>query len=168
MAQLKKSLTNTLRWEGGWLDDPDDTGGKTWKGVTLVTYKSYCRKKGLPVPTAEDLKKLTESDIMDIARTLFWNKIRGDEIRNQSMADLLFDFVWMSGTGYIRNIQRTLGVTSDGIFGKISLTELNKKTSQDLFNRLVEQRRAYLANCSGAWKYLKGWIRRLESFRYIP
>lgn len=166
MANLKVSLSKTLGWEGGYANDPHDSGGPTWKGVTLNTYKSYCRRKGKPTPTIEDLRKLTESDIMDIARTLFWDKIKGDQIKNQSIADLIFDFVWMSGLGYVRYIQRTLKITADGIFGNQTLTTLNQKSSQSLFDALIEQRKIYLANCNGSQYYLKGWLRRLNSFQY--
>lgn len=167
MAELKKSLYKTLGWEGGFANDPKDSGGPTYRGVTLNTYKSYCRRKGLPVPSIEDLKKLKESDILDIARILYWDKIKGERISNQSMADLIFDFVWMSGLGYIRIIQKSLGLEMDGVFGSITLNELNKRSSPELFDILIRQRRAYLANCNGAKFYLKGWLRRLDSYKYL-
>lgn len=166
MADLRKSLSKTLHWEGRYANDSNDSGGPTWRGVTLNTYKSYCRKNGKPAPTIEDLKKLTEADILDIARTLFWSKIKGDDIKNQSIADLVFDMVWMSGLGYVRMIQKSLGVSMDGIFGSGTLSSLNLQSSPELFDKLVRQRRAYLTNCNGAKFYLKGWIRRLESFQY--
>jgi len=166
MADLRKSLSKTLHWEGGYANDPKDSGGPTWRGVTLNAYKSYCRKKGKPIPTIEDLKRLTEADILDITRTLFWNKIKGDDIKNQSIADLIFDFVWMSGLGYVRMIQKSLGVATDGIFGPGTLSALNAQASPAFFDKLIRQRRAYLANCNGAKFYLKGWLRRLESYQF--
>lgn len=168
MASLQKSLYKILGWEGGYVNNPHDSGGATFRGVTLNTYKVYCKKKGLPIPTIEDLKKLDEVTIMDLARILFWDKIKGDFIKNQSMADLLFDFVWGSGLDYIKKIQKTLGVRADGIFGNISLNVLNQKTSKSLFDQLWIQRANYLKQCKGAPYYLKGWMRRLNSFTYQP
>ena len=144
MADLRKSLSRTLHWEGGYANDPKDSGGPTYRGVTLNTYKAYCRKKGKPVPTIEDLKKLTETDILDIARVLFWNKIKGDEIKNQSIADLIFDMVWMSGLGYVRMIQKSLGVSMDGVFGSQTLSALNSQSSPELFDKLMRQRRTFM------------------------
>lgn len=33
-----------LKWEGGFINDPDDLGGATNMGVTIGTYETYCRK----------------------------------------------------------------------------------------------------------------------------
>ena len=168
MAKLETALKKVLGWEGGFANDPDDAGGPTMKGVTIATYKEYCRRKGRPVPTVEDLKKITNAEILDLADLLYWSKIQGDKINNQSIADLCFDCVWGSGTGYIKVIQKVLGVTADGIFGNISLSTLNNWTpQQQIFEMLWNRRKTYLSSCSGAWKYLKGWMRRLNSFSFI-
>ena len=52
MANVEKLVPFILKWEGGFVNDPDDLGGATNKGVTLATYTQYCRKKGYPVATA--------------------------------------------------------------------------------------------------------------------
>lgn len=167
MAKLEIALQKVLGWEGGFANDPDDSGGPTMKGVTIATYKEYCRRKGRPTPTVDDLKRITNAEILDLANLLYWSKIQGDKINNQSIANLCFDCVWGSGTGYIKIIQKVLGVTPDGIFGAISLGTLNNWTPQSqIFSMLWERRKTYLSSCSGAWKYLKGWMRRLNSFTF--
>lgn len=168
MARLETALQKVLGWEGGFANDPDDSGGPTMKGVTIATYKEYCRRKGRPVPTVNDLKKITNTEILDLADLLYWSKIRGNEIKNQSIANLCFDCVWGSGTGYIKVIQKVLGVTADGIFGPASLNALNNWNPQSkLFELLWNRRKKYLEGCSSAWKYLKGWMRRLNSFKFV-
>lgn len=168
MARLEPALQKVLGWEGGFANDPDDSGGPTMKGVTIATYKEYCRRKGRPVPTVNDLKKITNAEILDLADLLYWSKIKGNEIKNQSIADLCFDCVWGSGTGYIKVIQKVLGVTADGIFGPASLYALNNWNPQSkLFELLWNRRKKYLEGCSSAWKYLKGWMRRLNSFKFV-
>ena len=168
MANLETALKKVLGWEGGFANDPDDSGGPTMKGVTIATYKEYCRRKGRPVPTVNDLKKITNTEILDLADMLYWSKIQGDKISNQSIANLCFDCIWGSGTGYIKVIQKVLGVTSDGIFGSISLGTLNNWTPQEqIFTMLWNRRKTYLSSCSGAWKYLKGWLRRLNSYKFV-
>lgn len=168
MAKLEPALQKVLGWEGGFANDPDDSGGPTMKGVTIATYKEYCRRKGRPVPTVNDLKKITNTEILDLADLLYWSKIRGNEIKNQSIANLCFDCVWGSGTGYIKVIQKVLGVTADGIFGPASLNALNNWNPQSkLFELLWNRRKKYLEGCSSAWKYLKGWMRRLNSFKFV-
>ena len=167
MANLDIALTKVLGWEGGFANDPHDSGGATYRGVTIGTYARYCKLKGRPAPTVDDLKRLDHATIRDIADTLYWKKILGDRILNQSIADLCFDCVWGSGTGYIKIIQKVLGVTADGIFGNQTLTYLNGYNPQRvLFDKLWQRRKAYLAGCKSAKYYLKGWMRRLNSFTY--
>lgn len=167
MAKLEIALQKILGWEGGFANDPDDSGGPTMKGVTIATYKEYCRRKGKPVPTVEDLKRITNAEILDVADTLYWSKIQGDKINNQSIANLCFDSVWGSGTGYIKKIQQVLGVKADGIFGPMSLNALNSYTPQkELFTKLWNRRKQWFEGCNGAWKYLRGWMRRLNSFTF--
>lgn len=167
MAKLDIALKKVLGWEGGFANDQDDTGGATMKGVTIGTYTEYRRRKGLSKPKVADLKKITSAEIYDLANTMFWAKIKGDEIRNQSIANLCFDCVWGSGTGYIKIIQQVIGTTADGVFGPKSLEALNSYTPQsELFYRLWNRRKRYLEGCSTAWKYLNGWLRRLRSYDF--
>ena len=53
MADVRKLAPFILKWEGGFVNDPDDLGGATNMGVTIGTYETYCRKKGYPKPTVE-------------------------------------------------------------------------------------------------------------------
>ncbi len=169
MANLEKALKKCLKWEGGYANDPDDTGGPSMRGVTIATYREYCRRVGKPVPTVNDLKKISYEEIVDLADKLFWSKIMGNRIKNQSIANLCFDSVWGSGLGYIKVIQRVLGVQVDGIFGPNTLAKMNNWNPQsDLFERLWKRRKTYFEGCSTAWKYLNGWMNRLRSFTFGP
>ena len=44
MADVRKLAPFILKWEGGFVNDPDDLGGATNMGVTIGTYEAYCRK----------------------------------------------------------------------------------------------------------------------------
>lgn len=167
MASLEKAIRKVLSWEGGYANDPDDTGGETMRGVTMNTYKEYCRKKGLPAPTSKDLRNISYSTILDLADTLFWSRIKGNDINNQSIADLCFDCVWGSGNGYIKVIQQVLGVKADCVVGPITINKINSWNPQrDLFNKLWNRRKTYLEGCKTAWKYLRGWMNRLNSYKF--
>lgn len=169
MANLELALKKCLKWEGGYANDPDDSGGPTMRGVTIATYTEYCRRVGKPVPTVNDLKKIKYEEIVDLADKLFWSKIMGNHIENQSIANLCFDCVWGSGLGYIKVIQRLLGVQADGVFGPKTLQALNQyKPQEELFLRLWNRRKTYFEGCAGAWKYLNGWMNRLRSFTFEP
>lgn len=68
MADVNKLVPFILKWESGFVNDPDDLGGATNKGVTFATYKEYCKKKGRKEPTIEDLKNISVEDWTDIMK----------------------------------------------------------------------------------------------------
>ena len=149
----------------GWSDDPDDPGGATIVDVTIGAYAAYRSSKGMPSPTKADLRGITFAEWLEILKTMYWDKWRGDEIRPQGIANLLVDWVWASGPVTIRNAQRIIGVTADGIVGPKTLAAVNKSDSGELFARLYAERERYYRQCRGAWKYLNGWLRRLSAIR---
>ena len=48
-AAFEASLPFVLRWEGGFVDHPNDPGGRTNKGVTQKVYDAWRKRQGLPV-----------------------------------------------------------------------------------------------------------------------
>ena len=97
MADVKKLAPFILKWEGGFVNDPDDLGGATNMGVTIATYEAYCRKKGYPKPTIERLKNLSKEEWTEILKTMYWDRWKADEIKSQSVANILVDWIWASG-----------------------------------------------------------------------
>ena len=41
MADFKKALTETLRHEGGYVNDPKDPGGETYKGISRKNHPDW-------------------------------------------------------------------------------------------------------------------------------
>lgn len=147
----------------GWSDDPDDPGGATMIDVTLKTYTTYRKGHGRPKPTKSDLRNISFAEWSEILKTMFWDKWQADRIESQGLANLLVDWVWASGPKTIRTVQRIIGVKDDGIVGPRTLAALNKADSELLFSYILKTRETYYRNCSGAWKYLRGWLRRLHA-----
>ena len=168
MANYKELIPFILRWEGGFTNNKNDRGGYTYKGVTLATYRSvYGLQKN-----ANDLKYITTKEWTHIFRTLFWDKCKADDIRDQSIANLLVDWAWNSGpTNPIRALQRLLTITPDGIIGPITLRAINNHPSpQTLFDRLKDRRIQYynniVANDPRQKTNLKGWLNRVAHITY--
>lgn len=154
----------------GYANDPDDSGGATMVGVTLATYTEYCRKKGYPRPSAVDLYNIPYARWLDILKTMYWDKWRADEIRSQSVSEILVDWVWMSGKHGIIIPQRLLGVTADGVVGPKTIAAVNAQPSATLFDRLKSERTAFIdricASRPANNKYKKGWLNRLDSIKF--
>lgn len=156
----------------GYANDPDDLGGATMVGVAIATYKEYCRKKGYPVPTTERLRNMSYAQWLDILKTMFWDRWQADEIANQSIAEILVDWVWASGKYGITIPQQVLGVTVDGVVGPKTLAAVNKQPAAQFFNRIVAERKAYIDRICASRptnnKYKRGWLKRLNAIKFQP
>lgn len=166
MADFKKLKPIIRKWEGGYSNNPNDSGGETMWGVTKSTYDSYRKKKGLPT---RSVKLITESEWNEIFKTLYWDRAKADKIENQSLANLIVDCVWGSGGGYIKNIQRTIGAEADGIIGSKTLKILNDNP-KCCFCKIWEARKTYFNNIAlynpKNKTFLKGWLNRLNDYQY--
>lgn len=172
MADVRLLVPFIKKWEGGFVCDPDDLGGATNMGVTIGTYEAYCRKKGYPRPTVERLKRLTSEEWLDILKTMYWDKWRADEIRDQNLANILVDWLWLSGKVAITTPQKILGVGADGVVGPITLSALNGYADPELlWGKIVAARREYIETIVRKrpknQKFRKGWLNRLNTFRYV-
>lgn len=172
MAQYNKLIPHILKWEGGWGNDPVDKGGPTMKGVTLATYTIYCYSKGRPTPTQKQLKAITKDEWEDIFKSMFWDKWKADEIKSQSIANLLVDWTWTSGQPGIKYPQQVLGVVADGKVGPKTLAALNnypnqKELWQKLWNRRKKHFEAIVTANPSQKKFLKGWLNRLNDMKWI-
>lgn len=170
MADVNKIIPFILKWEGGFINDPDDLGGATNKGVTIGTYEAYCRKKGYPKPTIERLKNLTQEQWKDILKTMYWDKWKADEIHNQSVANILVDWVWASGAYGIKLPQKILGVAIDGIVGPKTIEAVNDRNPKELFEAIKAERIAYIDRIIQARpankKFRNGWLNRINDLKF--
>jgi lysozyme family protein len=171
MADVTKLVPHILKWEGGFVNDPDDLGGATCKGVTYKSYKLYKKRKGLPEPTIEDLKNLSDEEFTDILKTMYWDYCLGDRIESQSVANAIVDWAWNSGTRTaVKEVQQILGVKDDGILGNITLAAINSRSPLPLFGAIQTARKFYIERICIARpknkKYRKGWINRINNLQY--
>lgn len=190
MAQIEKMIPFLILWETGVSDSgadnenlfikarrkgivnvPDDSGGATMVGITIATYRDYCRRKGKRKPTIYDLSCLGYAEWLDILKTMFWDQWQADLIDNQSVAEMLVDWVWTSGSYGITIPQKLLEVKVDGIVGTETLHAVSACDSAKLFRRIKEKRIDYIESiCRNNPKNLKfrnGWLRRIAAVDYI-
>ena len=166
MADKNKLIPIIKRWEGGYSDNPNDRGGATNSGVTLAVYQSVYGKN----KTKNDLKKMTNDQWDYIFTKLYWNKWKADEIKNQSIANILVDWVWMSGYGTIKKIQSLFGLTADGIVGNKTISYINSHDQEEVFNKIWNRRKQFyeslVKNNPSQKVFLKGWMNRLNTFKF--
>lgn len=189
MATIDKFIPILLKWEAGiimknnetleqaytratkkgFVNDPNDNGGATMVGVTIGTYRSYCRYKGWKTPSVNDLKNMPYKIWRDIVYSMYWNKWKADTIEDQTVANMVVDWVWHSGAATIKRVQGLLEVTQDGIVGPKTVSKLN--ATKDIKDKIYQSRKAYfesiIRNNPTQKKWLNGWMNRLNSIYNI-
>lgn len=76
----QRSLAFTLKWEGGWADNPNDKGGATMKGITIGTYTRWRAAHGQPAPSKNDLRAIGDTELETIYREWYWKKSGADAL----------------------------------------------------------------------------------------
>lgn len=174
MANIDKLAPFILRWEGGFVNDPVDKGGATNMGVTIGTWRSVgYDKDGDGDIDVDDLHLLDKEDVIErVLRPYYWNRWRADEILNQSVANILVDWVWASGTHGIKRPQRILGVTPDGIVGPKTIAAVNSMDPMELHFRIKNDRIKFIDEiCQrdpSQERFRKGWMNRINALVYQP
>jgi len=166
MANSDKLKPFILSWEGGFSNNKNDLGGSTNKGITLNTFRHYYGEN----KTVNDLKNITSDQWNYIFINGFWNRCKADKIKNQSVANSIVDWNWMSGTHAIRLIQKELKIEDDGIIGDKTLSKINSEDPFKLFNDIKEAKLQYINDiCIARPKnkiFKSGWIRRINDLKY--
>ncbi len=173
MADINKLIPKILIHEGGFCDVKDDKGGATNKGITIAVWKAEGRdidKDG--DIDVEDLKVITVDDFKVIFKKFYWDKFQADKINNQSIADILVDWIYNSGGVAIRKLQTMLGVEPDGVVGPKTIIAINSHDQKTLFARIWTSRYIFynniVKNNPTQQKFLKGWLNRLNSYTFEP
>ena len=172
MAKFEHALQLLLQHEGGYVDDPDDPGGETYKGIARkkqpewIGWTTIDRAKKLPgfPASLEDIPNL-QTEIFRFYKAIFWDKVGGDRIDDQDVARSIFDFAVNSGVSTSVGLaQKVVGAGCDGVIGPRTLLSINAFEPDHFMAAFaLEKIRKYIAICNKrpeSRKYLFGWIVR--------
>lgn len=175
MADFIKYIPKLEAAEGGWSDHPNDT--PTNRGITISTFKKYGRDLNNDgIIDKEDLKQLKRDLALNIYKEQYWDRIKGDSIVNQSVAETFMDMAVNAGISRATILlQQELNeqghsLKVDGAFGPKTLAAINhSSTNQNqLFNDYNESRENFYQtladNNSKYIPFLKGWLNRVAMF----
>lgn len=171
MANYEPAYQRTAKHEGGFQINAWDKGNYnslnqlvgTNYGISAPVYEDWI---GRP-PTVEDMKTITASDAKSIFKKRFWDKIWGDQLPNQAVAEILFDGVVNHGKG-VKLAQEVLGVTPDNVFGPKTFNALVAMAPAKFYDAYKQRRKSYYhqlaSNNPSQLVFLQGWLKRLNSF----
>lgn len=188
MSDIKISLPIILKHEGGYINDPDDPGGETYKGISrrynprwsgwkLITKAVEIEFPGSLGRRLEDNKKL-QSLVISVYRLKYWKPYKLDELVSQAIANQIFDMIVNLGHGTtIPLLQAEANgfpgepLKVDGIIGPLTRNRINDLSLTNLVafnNRLIKARLDKYWDLSKIdpfkLKWLKGWTNRSMSF----
>lgn len=150
---FNKALDFVLAMEGGYVDDPHDSGGKTKYGISHKAYPNL------------DIEKLTLDDARAIYLRDYWLG-SGAKVADISpeLAMIMFDTAVNMGVGTsIRFLQRVLHVKEDGVFGPITRNTLETADINALIDWYMTNRVLRYSDLEGWSRYRRGWIKRVMS-----
>ena len=172
MATFNIALPKVLAREGGYVNDPQDPGGETYKGVSRKIHSKWqgwavidSAKKQAGFPSRLDSDFELQQMLEDFYRINFWDRIQGDMIENQEVAESIFDFAVNAGVGTSATLaQMVVGVESDGVIGKDSLAAINSFDTEHFFAAFTVAKIARYVTIvkkrPTSRKYFYGWVLR--------
>lgn len=172
MADFSTAFQLVIANEGGYGNDPDDPGGETYKGVARKIFSKWSgwitvdilkQQSGFPSNLDQD-SDLQEA-VSDFYRVNFWDKINGDQISNQDVANSIFDFGVNAGISTSASLaQMVVGATADGVIGPDSISGINNFNSDHFLAAFTVAKIARYVNIvkkrPTSRKYFYGWICR--------
>lgn len=166
-AAFSRSLSFVLRWEGGYVNHPDDRGGATNRGVTQAVYDTWRRSQG---QSPQDVRLLADAEMQAIYEANYWRAARCDVLA-EGLDLAHFDTAVNMGVGRaVRFLQATVGCTVDGGFGDGTLKAVQgcADVGKALVNYCDRRGRFYtdlVAAKPSQTVFLKGWNNRLNALR---
>ena len=162
MADFAPAFERMIVNEGGYkLTNIDgDKGGQTYAGIARIKNPGWAGWEAI------DRNETPASDLVRyFYRANFWDKISGDQIIPQAIAQNIFDFAVNAGPGVaVRLAQVVAGVTSDGAVGPKTIAALNAIHPEFFAScyalaKITRYRDIVTKDRSQA-KFLLGWINR--------
>ena len=190
MADFKQAYDRTMGHEGGYVNDPQDAGGETYKGIARKYNPNW---KGWDIVDTwrtrrTDFPKILDSDtlllqhVKELYKQLYWDVFQGDNITDQDITNQIFDIAVNMGVHRAvkflqiglnilnRNQQIYPDVLEDGRFGPQTFNTLLQYLSLDksiyLLKIIIILRGMhyikYMQRSPIQERFARGWLNRVE------
>jgi lysozyme family protein len=190
MANFNTAIEKILKHEGGYSNRSTDAGGETYRGISRPNHPEWIgwsavdvakKTNGGSLPNNYIINSPTlEAQAKQLYKTKFWDKIQGDTIKDQAVAEILFDArlnqtggfyamlnnaLHLSGKKDFKYIDKVSPNTSSTVNTTKALTAVNDTSAQKIYTNFKDEREKYYIS-RGQPANIKGWLSRLSSFDY--
>lgn len=149
--------------EGGFVDHPDDRGGPTKFGITMLTLQDD-RKRPVSV---EEVKQLSVADARDIYKRRYVEGPGFTKINDEGLRALVVDSAVQHGpTRATEMLQAAVGVPEGGKFGEETEKAVNAADARKLWFKLFGERLRYygyiVKKSPSQSVFIYGWMSRMS------
>ena len=151
---------HVLRFEGGYVNNPNDPGGATKYGIAFNYNQGILRSFNIVTPG--QMRILSKEQAVAIYYRKYWIPSQGDEIPDIGLAFVYFDFGVNAGIG---QADKTLGQLADKRWPYMEADGKNPTYWAKTIDEYLDKRRAYyrnLANNPRFASFLQGWLNRVN------
>lgn len=180
MAQFGPAYRIIQKNEGGYLNDPRDHGGETYRGIARNFFPGWegwkiIDKYSNPPRIIRTGTIINDPILEQQVRVFYhnlWNSKGMPSINNQDIANIFFDFIVLAKSA-VAAMQQTLkemgfAAIVDNKIGRQTISAINAADPVKLHDRFKKKRSEYHHNrvqrglVSSKW--LPGWLKRTAQF----
>lgn len=151
-SDFDKAITFTLKWEGGYVNHPDDPGGETKYGISKRAFPHL------------NIKNLTLADAKHIYKLKYWDTNHCNELPFP-LNIVHFDACVNHGSNRANKfLQRATGFPEDGTFNQGILPK-SKLNTQESAKRYLKARQSFYDKLTKSKKFAafkNGWNNRMK------
>lgn len=162
LSDFERAHEFVARWEGGFVDDPQDPGGATKWGITIRTLIA----KGLDLNNdgavnRKDIHDMTPEQALSIYRIDYWERARCPELPFP-VALVHYDAAVNQGVSRaVRFLQQAVRVRVDGVIGPVTLAAVRRAEVRGLVTEYCARRAVHYSSLAIVTRFGLGWFRRL-------
>lgn len=188
MSYFIEAYNKTMGHEGGYVNDVDDAGGETYKGISRRYNGSWggwfiidALRDSDGFPKCLDDNELLQQDVRKLYKQKYFDPYNGDDMP-AGLAIEMFDTSVNMGTGRaVKFLQKSLNLLNrnqklfpdmveDGDYGKTTHKCLQIYLKNDTINTLLKFLNVfqgmhyidYMTKSPTQEKYARGWFNRVE------
>ena len=139
-----KAMKHVLKWEGGYVNHPNDPGGETKFGISKRAYPHL------------NIKELTEKDVYGLYYFDYWRPLHLDDLPFD-LAASIFDAAVNVGVTRVRSWLKDLEGLNRHEKGRLTAAQFNDRREK-YYKDLVAAKPEMAV-------FEKGWMNRLNSLR---